>query len=195
MEVEGDWSAPEEESFTTQGWDIPRYLSGREGSISVGIVGKSCVSSNISEGKMVLTFGQGDALQMNWVSFSNETVEGDEEPSVINTINGSEVGVSEENLVPLDPGGWYNVGLHAPFVNTSPTQSLIIYDIIYHPVDNITHIRDIIPEALVESFSSSPPQSNELGCAARDSGAASHLRETTGALLLLPMIFIWYALR
>lgn len=155
--------------------DIPRYLSGREGSISVGIVG--------------------DALQMNWVSFSNETVEGDEEPSVINTINGSEVGVSEENLVPLDPGGWYNVGLHAPFVNTSPTQSLIIYDIIYHPVDNITHIRDIIPEALVESFSSSPPQSNELGCAARDSGAASHLRETTGALLLLPMIFIWYALR
>lgn len=74
-------------------------------------------------------------------------------------------------------------------------EEVAVYEIVYHPLDNITRIRDIIPKSLVESFKGSPPRNNELGCAVPESGAGSHLRESTGAFLLLPMIFIWFGLR
>ncbi|TFK99990.1 hypothetical protein BDV98DRAFT_570540 [Pterulicium gracile] len=132
---------------------------------------------------------------MGWFDPSNETV--DDERTAITTINGEETQEAHDNAwdpVPLDPGGWYNIGLKASSsgTNTSAEESssLAVWEIIYHPLDNITRVHDIIPEALVESFNGSPLQSNELGCAARGSGAVSHVRESTGAFLLLPMVFM-----
>lgn len=130
---------------------------------------------------------------------TNGTLEGNDRPTVKRTINGEETELTLESrdrgLFPLDPGGWYGVGLKASFDTNSPVQFITAYEVVYHPLGNITSIRDIIPEALVGSFNYSPRRSNELGCAAPESGAVSHLRESTGAFLLMPMLFVWYALR
>lgn len=135
-------------------------------------------------------------------SFSYDgTIEDDDKPTVNTIINGEEVGETDAGLVRLDPGGYYKIGLKASFDTNSPILHVTAYELIYHPLDNITSIRDIIPESLVGSFSDSPPQSNELGCVAPgdggdgSSGAISHLRESTGTFLLLPMVFVLYALR
>ena len=173
VQVEGEWSALKNQQFK-----MHRDLVGGEGSISVGIVG--------------------DAFQMGWAfgfDAPGGMIEDDDKPTVNRIINGEEIEDTDGGLIPLDPGGWYNVGMKASFDTNSPVQYVTAYEVIYHPLDNITRIRDIIPEALVGSFNESPPQSNELGCSASESGAVSHLRESTGATFLLPVFFILYALR
>lgn len=134
---------------------------------------------------------------MLWTSNYNTTIEEDDAPAVNITINGENTEGTTGDFIPLDPGGRYDVGLNASFGTYQRATHVALYDIVYRPLENITRIRDIIPEALVETYRGSPPQSNGLGCAAQDSesGAAPHLRENTGGLLLLPMMFVWYALR
>ena len=171
MELQGEWSLINVKNSMSQ-----RRLEGGEGSISLGIVG--------------------DAFQMGYSFSYDGPIEDDDVPIVNRTINGEVTGAADGSLVvPLDPGGWYNLGLKVSFNTSTPIEYVNVYELIYHPLDNITRIRDIIPESLVESWNDSPPLSNELGCAPLGSGAASHLREGTGTFLLLPMIFIWYALR
>ncbi|TFL07909.1 hypothetical protein BDV98DRAFT_558713 [Pterulicium gracile] len=139
----------------------------------------------------------GDAFQLgHWFSYDGK-IEDRDQPTVVTTINGEDTKEPDGNLLPLDPGDWYNIGLNASFDPNGLINSDTVPDIAYHPLDNITRIHDIIPESLVGALNDSPLESNEIGCAVPESGsgAISHLRESSGAFLLLPMLFIWYTLR
>lgn len=86
--------------------------------------------------------------------------EDDNGPLVNLTINGEALAqdlsaVSYEDLkVSLDPGGWYNIGLTASLgaYNRTAQKSVGVYEISYYPLDNVTRIRDVVPEALIEAF-------------------------------------------
>ncbi|TFL01616.1 hypothetical protein BDV98DRAFT_592871 [Pterulicium gracile] len=100
----------------------------------------------------------GNAFQMNWLTAYKEgrfedildDTSNASWTKTIPIINGEETEQPNiRGLIPSDPGGWYNVGLKGAFDPDGPLDSVLVCDIVYHPLDNITRIHDTMPDALV----------------------------------------------